>query len=147
MTNKNIAEIASEGFPGGNFHAIRKALIGRSIVNAVQLDDFKAVVTLDDGTRIELEGNEGGCCCRSGDWAITRLFKAGDAPATRIMNAHLDNQIKEDEEMGCLAGPIAIFVMMEGGEYPLVEFDGMDGSGCYGDGFWCHVTRVTPPEE
>lgn len=132
-------------FPGGDFEKIKEIIIGKQITNIQQEDDFKATVTLSDGVTLQVEGNEG-LCCESGDWPIRNLLANMAKPKGRIMNAWIDNQIKEDEDFGEIRGPISLFIMAEGTEYPLVEFNGYD-NGCYGQGFYCRVTRIIPPEE
>lgn len=132
-------------FPGGDFDKIKEVVIGKQITSIEQKGPFKAVVTLDDGAILQLEGNEGGCCCGRGDWAITKLLANAEKPNGRIMNAWIDNQIKPDEDYDEISGPIRVFIMAEGTEYPLVEFDGYD-DGWYGQGFYCRVTRIIPPE-
>ena len=133
-------------FPGGDFEKIKQTIIGKRITRIEKKGDFQATVTLDGGTMLYLEGNEGGCGCGNGDWAITKLLTNGTKPCGRIMNAWIDNQIKEDVYHCEIGGPITLFVMAEGCEYPLVEFNGYD-NGCYGQGFYCRVTRVIPPEQ
>lgn len=132
-------------FPGGDFEKIKEIIIGKQITNIQQEDDFKATVTLSDGVTLQVEGNEG-LCCESGDWPIRNLLANMAKPKGRIMNAWIDNQIKEDEDFGEIRGPISLFIMAEGTEYPLVEFNGYD-NGCYGQGFYCRVTRIIPPEQ
>lgn len=132
-------------FPGGDFDKIKEVIIGKQITSIEQKGTFKAVVTLDDGAILQLEGNEGCCCCGSGDWSIRNLLANMAKPKARIMNAWIDNQIKVGEVDGDLQGPITVFIMAEGREYPLVEFNGYD-TGCYGHGFYCRVTRIIPPE-
>lgn len=131
-------------FPGGDFDKIKEVVIGKQITSIEQKGPFKAVVTLDDGAILQLEGNEG-VCCESGDWPIRNLLANMAKPKGRIMNAWIDNQIKEDEDFGEIRGPISLFIMAEGTEYPLVEFNGYD-NGFYGQGFYCRVTRIIPPE-
>lgn len=133
-------------FPGGDFEKIKETVISKRITRIEKTGNFQAKVTLDDGATLYLEGNQGGCCCGSGDWAITNLLTNGTKPCGRIMNAWIDNQIKVSEVDGDLQGPITVFIMAEGTEYPLVEFNGYD-TGCYGQGFYCRVTRIIPPEQ
>lgn len=124
---------------------IKETLIGKQVTRIEQKDDFTVEVTLDDGVILTLTGNEGGCCCGSGDWTITELLSDSEKPSGRIMNAWVDDQIEESEVYGNLQGPITVFIMAEGREYPLVEFDGYD-NGWYGHGFYASVTRITSPD-
>ena len=124
---------------------IKETVIGKQVTRIEQKDGFTVEVTLDDGVILTLMGNEGGCCCGSGDWTITELLSDSEKPSGRIMNAWVDDQIEESEVGGGLQGPITAFIMAEGREYPLVEFDGYD-NGCYGHGFYASVTRITSPD-
>ena len=85
-------------------------------------------MTLDDGTVLEFEGNKG-CCCGAGDFKIDQATKCG-TPTARIMSASTCGG-------GC---SYSVFVMVEGQEYPLVEFEG-DSSSYYGYGFTCTVRK------
>ena len=124
---------------------IKETLIGKQITRIEQKDAFTVEVTLDDGVILTLAGNEGGCCCGNGDWTISKLLADSEKPTGRIMNAWVDDQTGVDEEMDEIYGPIRVFIMVEGREYPLVEFDGYD-NGWYGHGFYASVTRITQPD-
>ena len=124
---------------------IKETLIGKQITHIEQKDDFQVEVTLDDGVILTLTGNEGGCCCGNGDWTVSELLSDSEKPSGRVMNAWVDDRIGADEEMGEISGPITVFIMVEGREYPLVEFDGYD-NGWYGHGFYANVTRITSPD-
>lgn len=124
---------------------IKETLIGKQITRIEQKDDFTVEVTLDDGAILTLTGNEGGCCCGNGDWVISELLPDSAKPSGRIMNAWVDDQVRADEDLGEITGPITVFIMVEGREYPLVEFDGFD-NGWYGHGFYATVTQIMSPD-
>nr|DAV25713.1 MAG TPA: hypothetical protein [Caudoviricetes sp.] len=124
---------------------IKETLISKQVTRIEQKDDFTVEVTLDDGVILTLTGNEGGCCCGNGDWTISEILSDSEKPSGRIMNAWVDDQIRSDEEMDEICGPIRVFIMVEGREYPLVEFNGYD-NGWYGHGFHANVTRITSPD-
>lgn len=125
---------------------IKETLIGKQITRIEQKDDFTVEVTLDDGATLTLTGNEGGCGCGNGDWTVRELLSDSEKPFGRVMNAWVDDQVRADEEFGEISGPITVFIMVEGREYPLVEFDGYD-NGWYGHGFYANVTRITSPDQ
>lgn len=124
---------------------IKETLISKQITRIEQKDDFTVEVTLDDGAILTLAGNEGGCCCGNGDWGIVELLTDSEKPSGRVMNAWVDDRIDADEDLGEIWGPITVFIMVEGREYPLVEFNGFD-NGLYGHGFYANVTRITSPD-
>ncbi len=115
--------------------ALREALFGRSVVS-VQIgdDDYspEGRVLLDDGTELILQGNEGGCSCGGGDYALTRL---NDMPINGITNVEVDvEKIGSDTRL-----TYRIFVLAQDERFELAAFEGDDGSGYYGSGFWFTV--------
>lgn len=52
-----------------------------------EIDDEFDTITLDDGTVLEVEGNEGCGWCRSGWYDLVNVYKQGSSNA-RIMSAH-----------------------------------------------------------
>lgn len=129
---------------------LRQALIGRS-VTGVQLggelppatterrysdDETEGKVTLDDGTTLLLGGNVGGCSCGAGDYTLTRL---NDMPVNGIMNVEVETTTTE---YGDTTG-YKIFVLAQDQRFALAEFEGDDGSGYYGTGFWFKVLAPT----
>lgn len=110
-------------------------LAGRYVTNIV--DD---TMTLDDGTRLEFEGNMG-CSCGSGQYDITSMFQRG-TPTARIMSAEVEvNEADESDEYSNLV--YTLFVIVEDERLPLVECQGNDGNGYYGSGFTVRVTLPT----
>jgi hypothetical protein len=106
-------------------------LAGRYVTSIV--DD---TMILDDGTRLEFEGNYG-CCCGSGDYDITSMFKRG-TPTARIMSAEVESHDVDDTEYSDTV--YTLFVIVEDERLPLVECQGNDGNGYYGSGFTARVT-------
>lgn len=108
-------------------------LAGRYVVEAG--DD---AITLDDGTVLEFEGNEG-CTCGSGTYDLTELFQRG-TPTARIMSADVTTRLTdEDDEYSDAI--YTLFVIVDDERLPLAEFEGNDGNGYYGSGFHVTVTR------
>ena len=95
-------------------------------------------LTLDDGTVLEFEGNEG-CTCGSGTYDLTKLFQRG-TPNARIMSADVTTRLTdEDDEYSDVI--YTLFVIVDDERLPLAEFEGNDGNGYYGSGFNITVTR------
>mgnify|MGYP001005273323 FL=1 len=95
-------------------------------------------LTLDDGTVLEFEGNEG-CTCGSGTYDLTKLFQRG-TPTARIMSADVTTRLTdEDDEYSDTI--YTLFVIVDDERLPLAEFEGNDGNGYYGSGFHVTVTR------
>lgn len=95
----------------------------------------QALLTLDDGTQLVAMGRGGGCVCGQGDFEFTKAFYQG-SPTARIMNAMVEMEGKDWYDMGISATGFKVFVIVEDEKLPLLEFDGYEGDGYYGRGFW-----------
>lgn len=125
-----------------------RVLQGRYVV---EIDNEFDTITLDDGTVLEVEGNEGCGWCRSGWYDLINVFKQGSSSA-RIMSAHVACDIDEesdDESEDRAVDPhvYTLFVMVDGnpGFLPLATIRGDDGGGGYGTGFRIFTNVVTSP--
>ena len=98
----------------------------------------QALLTLDDGTQLVAMGRGGGCVCGQGDFEFTKAFYQG-SPTARIMNAMVEMEGDEWYDMDISATCFKVFVMVEDEKLPLLEFDGYEGDGFYGRGFWLTV--------
>lgn len=114
---------------------IATLLVGHKIVG-VEIDPTDpqfGTLTLDDGTVLEIQGNEG-CACAAGNYYITSL-------------ATCDNIITNVEVVDTIVGDshweedhkYQIFVYTAHEQIAAVEIDGTDGNGYYGTGFWIGV--------
>lgn len=122
-----------------------RVLQGRYVV---EIDEEFDTITLDDGTILEVEGNEGCGWCRSGWYDFINVFKQGDSHA-RIMSAHVACDIDEENDDEGAVDPhvYTLFVMVDGnpGFLPLATIRGDDGAGGYGTGFRIFANVVVPP--
>lgn len=98
----------------------------------------QALLTLDDGTQLVAMGRGGGCVCGKGDFEFTKAFYQG-SPTARIMNAMVEMEGDEWYDMDISATCFKVFVIVEDEKLPLLEFDGYEGDGFYGRGFWLTV--------
>lgn len=119
---------------------LREVLVGRKIVDAELKEEGwnpEGVLTLDDGTKLVLEGNEGGCACSSGDYFLKSVAK--------VDNIITNVTIREDpaEDYGDGEGVYEIYVIADNEQINVARFEGDDGNGYYGTGF---SVRVIPPE-
>ena len=124
-------------------------LIGRYITNIetgtfitkTYMDDcekLQALLTLDDGTQLAAVGHSGGCACGQGDFEFTKAFYQG-SPTARIMNAIVEVEGEPGYDGEISATCFKVFVIVDGEKLPLLEFDGYEGEGYYGRGFWLYV--------
>jgi hypothetical protein len=112
---------------------IAQLLVGRR-VEKVSED----TLLLDDGTILEVQGNEGGCSCSSGDYFLTELNNVDNA----IMSVEIDRSVKDGEDEYCEPDEVyTIFVYAENEKIKLAEFEGSDGNGYYGTGFQITVKK------
>lgn len=112
---------------------IAKLLVGRRVEKV-----SKDTLLLDDGTILEVRGNEGGCSCGAGDYDLIELNSVDNV----IMSVSIEDRYKSDEERGdgddyWEGGSqiYNIFVYAENEKLKLAEFEGDDGNGYYGTGF------------
>lgn len=124
-------------------------LIGRYVTN-VETGTFvtkdwmedcersQAILTLDDGTQLLAIGRGGGCSCGQGGFELTKAFCQG-SPTARIMNAMVEMEGEAGRDGDISATAFKVFVMVSDEKLPLLEFDGWEGEGYYGRGFWLHT--------
>lgn len=112
-----------------------RVLQGRYVT---EIDDEFDTITLDDGTVLQVEGNEGCGWCRSGWYDLINVYKQGNSNA-RIMSAHVACDIDEENDDEGAVDPhvYTLFVMVDGNPefLPLATIRGDDGAGGYGTGF------------
>lgn len=130
----------------GDIEALREALIGRSVVS-VRIDPEKSIdynegpvgeVTLDNGDVLLLVGNTGGCSCGAGDYDLTHL---NDKPVNGITNVEVVVD-GETDEYGEGEQTYRLFVLaFDGGRSELATFEGDDGNGYYGTGFYMEIVK------
>lgn len=120
---------------------LRALLVGKSVVSAerADLDGYSyyptevGILTLSDGTKLTVGGNVGGCSCGAGDYDLTVL--------NRVDNIITNVQVIEPPERsyGERSGAYQIFVFADNEVINLATFEGDDGNGYYGTGFWVEV--------
>lgn len=128
---------------------MKKLLIGKKIIKAVKVDaspgDWASgpygVLTLDDGTKIKVWGNDGGCTCGAGDYPLEAL----NAVDNVINNVEVveapagDNECKQCKKYYCEhTGFYRIYVFADARTL-LASFEGDDGNGYYGTGWWLQI--------
>jgi len=113
----------------------KNALIGHKIVSVSTSRGAVGTIVLDDGTVLELEGNEGGCCCSSGDYTLTTLNHVDNI----ITNVEFVDSPSGDGEDG--DGTYKIFVFADNTMINLATFEGDDGNGYYGSGYDIRIKK------
>lgn len=116
---------------------ISELLVGRKVTKV-----SNNTLLLDDGTELEVQGNDGGCSCGSGDFGLTELNGVDNA----IMSVSIENRTKsaEEQEADEWSGyeeVFTIFVYAENQQIKLAEFEGSEGNGYYGTGFQLIVKK------
>ncbi len=126
--------------------ALREALFGRSVVAVKMESEHKCgygevgqgEVHLDDGTVLVLAGHIGGCSCSAGDYDLTDL---NTMPINGITNVEVEVDDSKVGEYGEGEQTYNIFVLAKDERIRLASFEGSDGNGYYGTGFWFSVVR------
>lgn len=137
---------------------LHELLYGRAIVKAEIRDESPTrwgaagpvgYLTLDDGKTLKVWGNDGGCSCSAGCYPLTVLNEWPNA----IMNVVVDEAPDGEHGDGCSCaayksnyecehvGHYRIFVVAED-RHLIASFDGSDGNGFYGTGWWLEVVEV-----
>jgi len=98
----------------------------------------QALITLDDGTQLVAMGRGGGCACGQGDFEFTKAFYQG-SPTARITNAMVEMEGEPRYDGDISATCFKVFVIVDDEKLPLLEFDGCEGEGYYGRGFWLYT--------
>lgn len=118
---------------------IEELFMGRRIVAAEKLDppqemgwyrNATGVLTLDDGRKVYVVPNIGGCSCGAGDYELTALNRV-DNIITRV------DVIREDVggEWYDVQSTYKIFVLAGHEQINAMIVEGDDGNGYYGTGF------------
>jgi hypothetical protein len=143
---------------------LRELLVGRRVVRA-RIESASTAdhhgptgyLTLDNGTVLSVWGNDGGCICGAGDYPLTKLGVCDNV----ITNVEVEASPDGDEhgrpcgtcgEKNCWQpyhdnkGSYRIFVLAEDRRL-LASFDGSDGNGFYGTGWWLSVSNLDEPSD
>jgi hypothetical protein len=119
---------------------LRELLVGKKITSVKMGPDAYDPVghlTLSDGTELEVWGHDGGCACSSGCYPLTEL----NAVDNIITNVEVDANPTDDYGDSPDEGYYRIFVFSEDRRFPLASFEGTDGNGYYGTGWWLKVVN------
>lgn len=142
---------------------LRELLAGKKIVNAHMADEPPdpssytsgptGYLTLSDGLVLKVWGHDGGCACSSGCYPLAVLNDCDNI----ITNVEVEERPDEDYgpcrtcgERNCYeddhdnAGYYRIFVFAEDKRINIASFEGSDGGGYYGTGFWIDVVAPMP---
>ena len=122
--------------------SIVDALLGRRIVKLEKppvsaYSMGEAQILLDDGTVLLLEGHDGGCCS-AGCYSLEFLASLGDVDNI-ITNVEFYNDPASDYTGG--EGNYSIFVFADNKKINLATFEGSDGNGYYGTGYYVTVRK------
>ena len=123
--------------------SIVDALLGRRIVKLEKppvsaYSMGKAQILLDDGTVLLLEGRDGGCACSAGCYSLEHLASLGDVDNI-ITNVVFHNDPAADPQED--KGEYSIFVFADNKKINLATFEGHDGNGYYGTGYYITVRK------
>lgn len=144
---------------------LRELLVGRKVVEA-RIDDEPSPdrwddrgpvghLTLSDGTKLQVWGNDGGCACSDGCYPLAHLAAVDNVITNVEVEEWRDGDCREgpacrtcdakyycDEDGHENAGYFRVFVYADNERINLASFEGTDGSGDYGTGWWLNVAEV-----
>lgn len=131
---------------------IAELLVGRQIVAAEMGGDYpkypedsmwgdrpEGLLVLDDGTKLYLTGNDGGCACSAGCYPLKHVAATENIITSARLHCDPDEDGYRESE-----GVYRIFVFAGAEEINVASFEGSDGNGYYGTGF---ALTVVPPKE
>lgn len=150
------AEVEAEHMPSEE--RLRSLLIGRRIVRAEVVDESPerwtagptGYLTLDDGTVLKVWGNDGGCACTAGCYPLAVLATCDNAITNVVVEEHATGDgvaCRTCGEYYCWKhgdedGYYRIFVFAVDERLVVASFEGSDGNGYYGTGWWLSVQTV-----
>lgn len=117
-------------FSEWNENEIRELLLYRKVV---KVDNNTNTLTLDNGTELTFEGNEGCGGCSSGWYSVTELNECDNAITNVEFVCDSDTKDRSYETS------YKIFVFAEDRRIKLAQVDGDDGNGWYGTGYQLYV--------
>lgn len=109
---------------------IKELFVGKSVT---KVDDD--ILELNDGTKLRMVGNEGCGGCISGEYLLTELNECENI----ITNVEVDADPASDDMPIEYTGRYRLFVYAGHRRINLATFEGTDGNGYYGTGFWILV--------
>lgn len=99
-------------------------------------------LTLDNGTEVYAVGNDGGCVCSAGCYALNHVAATDNIiTAVKVIADPAGDEYETDDYDK--DGRYQIFVVTEAKELNIAEFVGTDGNGYYGTGFHIVVIGTT----
>ena len=134
-----------------------KAIVAARIAKDEAPDDWSGrgpvgYLTLSDGTNLKVWGNDGGCACSAGCYPLKHLAACDNI----ITNVEVDERRHSDydEDPACRTcdakyyceedghdntGYYRVFVYAADERINVASFEGSDGNGYYGTGWWLDV--------
>ncbi len=119
---------------------LKELLFGRKIVSVEKIKPAPAynyaegLLHLDNGMILAVGGNEGCGGCPSGYYELTDLNGVDNAITNVVVEEEFSDEYRETD------GHYRVFVITEDMNQSLVaSFEGSDGNGYYGSGWWLTV--------
>ena len=105
-------------------------LVGHRIVKAEEADD-DAILTLDNGTRIKVQANQGCGGCANGWYWVSHIATVDNI----ITSVHTEVEPQSEPSVYSEAYAYRVFVVTATEELEVLTVEGDDGNGYYGSGY------------
>ena len=112
-----------------------RILVGHRITDVTHLSDDTATMTLDNGTRILVRGNEGCGGCSNGYYWVENIATVDNL----IMAVRCDVEPHPENGMWDERYTYRVFVMTTNREIEALRVEGSDGNGYYGSGYYLTI--------
>lgn len=127
----------SDAINHGESDRIRDLLLGRRVVQAThgifdigKWSHSTGMLVLDNGVKVYILPNQGGCACSAGDYELTALATADNIITDVRLTVEGDPGDYNDSALS-----YRIYVVADATVINLVRIDGDDGNGYYGTGY------------
>jgi hypothetical protein len=132
---------------------LRSLLVGKTVLTATMSDEPPdkydvgptGTIALSDGTVLKVWGNDGGCACDAGCYPLSEVNVTNGIVTNVEVEERPDGDFTDDcpecgKGWGCEhRGYYRIYVVTPDERSLLASFDGSDGNGYYGTGWWLQV--------
>jgi len=112
-------------------------LLGHRIVSVEQYNDESATLTLEDGTKFRVRGNEGCGGCSNGYYYVSHIATVDNV--ITAVRCDTEPVIPDADHWYEEAYTYRVFVLTGNQEVNVLTVEGDDGNGYYGTGYYLEI--------